>query len=70
MKKIYIIVLIAALLAVIILIINKNQEKDNNFKAMLDRWDEGVVEDTESTVIMESFVNYLIENPKISSKDI
>lgn len=70
MKKIYIIVLIFASLAVTILMTNKNQEKDNDFKTMFDRWDKGAVEDTESTDIMESFVDYLIENPEISSEDI
>lgn len=70
MKKIYIIIFICALLAVTISMANKNQEKDNDFKTMFDRWGKGAVEDTEGTEIMNSFVDYLIENPENSSEDI
>lgn len=70
MKKIYIIVLIFASLAVTIFITNKNQEKDIGFKAKFSRWDKGDLEGTDSIAMMESFVNFLNENPKISNNDI
>lgn len=37
---------------------------------MFDRWDKGVLEETEGIAVMDRFVNFLIENPEISSKDI
>lgn len=70
MKKIYIIVLIPILLVGVFLIVNSNQEKDSDFKAIFEKWDKGAIEATESADIMESLVNYLIENPTISSEDI
>lgn len=70
MKKIYIIVLIFASLAATIFIINKNQEKDIDFKAKFNRWDKGALEDTDSIAMMESFVDFLNKNPKISGNDI
>jgi len=70
MKKIYIIVPIFALFVVTILLINKNQEKNIDFKDMFDKWDKGTLKDTEGTTIMNAFVNFLIKNPQIRSEDI
>lgn len=70
MKKKYIIVPIFALFVVTILLINKNQEKNIDFKDMFDKWDKGTLKDTEGTTIMNAFVNFLIKNPQIRSEDI
>lgn len=69
MKK-YSIVLILALLALTIFVINKNHEKDIDINDVFSRWDNGVIEDTDKIAVMESFVNFLNKNPKISGKDI
>ncbi len=70
MKKMLIFIFTIIIFMVTILIMLKSKEKEIDLKVAFDKWDTGVVKDTEGTEIMNGFVNYLIKNPEVSIEDI
>ena len=71
MKKIYIIVFIFVSLTVTFFIINRTKQTDIDYlESEFHRWDNEALKDTEIISIMESFMNFLNENPEISVNDI
>ncbi|WP_313345432.1 hypothetical protein [Sedimentibacter sp.] len=67
MKKVYIAI---TMLVVLILFLLLKMKMDNSLRAMFDKWETGDVDTTESIEIMNSFIEYLAENPEISVEDI
>lgn len=70
MKKTFVLVFILASLIISILLINKNQEKEYDYKSIFMRWEKGEIEGSEGIKIMNSFKEYLIINPELSNEDI
>ena len=67
MKRVYIAM---AMLVILILALLLKMKIDNSLNSMFDKWDNGDVDTTEGVEIMNSFAEYLQENPEITTEDI
>jgi hypothetical protein len=58
------------ILALVIFAVYNNQDERKDLLSKFERWDMGQLEDAEGIKIMDSFKDYLIRHPEISTKDI